>query len=184
MSMLLLEKLQKKPVPKEIEKPVAIKLGSEQVDIQVQIEDQSKTSNFDVVLLKERIKRRGLAAPQIEVKVPETIADNERKGEPEEPLVVLPKEIEPPKSLTVFYASNINQLAYEHPDYKNGLFTYYLLKGLKGEADNGDKSLTISELHNYVQKNVQDTTKVLYTDLPQIPILFTSKPNRVICRLP
>ena len=29
MSMLLLEKLQKKPVPKEIEKPVAIKLGSE-----------------------------------------------------------------------------------------------------------------------------------------------------------
>ena len=88
------------------------------------------------------------------------------------------------QSLTVFYASNTNQLAYEHPDYKNGLFTYYLLKGLKGEADNGDKSLTISELHNYVQKNVQDTTKVLYTDLPQIPILFTSKPNRVICRLP
>ena len=85
MSMLLLEKLQKKPVPKEIEKPVAIKLGSKQVDIQVQIEDQSKTSNFDVVLLKERIKRRGLAAPRIEVKVPDTIPDNERKGEPEEP---------------------------------------------------------------------------------------------------
>ena len=86
--------------------------------------------------------------------------------------------------MTVFYASNVNQLAYEHPDTKNGLFTYFLLKGLKGEADNGDKSLTISELYNYVQKNVEDTTKALYTDLPQIPILFTSKPNRVICRLP
>ena len=57
MSMLLLEKLQKKPVPKEIKKPTAIKLGTEQVDIQIQLEDQSKTSNFDIILLKERIKR-------------------------------------------------------------------------------------------------------------------------------
>ena len=58
MSMLLLEKLQKKPVPKEIKKPTAIKLGTEQVELQIQLEDQSKTSNFDVVLLKERIKRK------------------------------------------------------------------------------------------------------------------------------
>ena len=72
---------------------------------------------------------------------------------------------------------------HEHPDYKNGLFTYYLLKGLRGEADNGDKSLTVAELHNYVQKNVEDTTKALYNDLPQVPILFTSSPDRVICRL-
>ena len=97
MSMLLLEKLQKKPVPKEIEKPVAIKLGSEQVDIQVQIEDQSKTSNFDVILLKERIKRRGLAAPRIEVKVQEQIPDNERKGEPEPEKVDVP--VSRPKKL-------------------------------------------------------------------------------------
>ena len=59
-------------------------------------------------------------------------------------------------------------------------FTYYLLKGLKGEADNGDKNVTVSELHNYVLKNVEDTTKTLYKDLPQIPILFTSNPNRVL----
>ena len=55
---------------------------------------------------------------------------------------------------------------------------------LRGEADNGDKKLTIAELHSYVQKNVEDTTKALYSDLPQIPILFTSRPDRVICRLP
>ena len=97
MSMLLLEKLQKKPVPKEIEKPVAIKLGSEQVDVQVQIEDQSKTSNFDVALLKERIKRRGLAAPRIEVKVQEQIPDDERKGEPEPEKVDVP--VSRPKKL-------------------------------------------------------------------------------------
>lgn len=83
MSMLLLEKLQKKPVPKEIKKPTAIKLGTEQVDIQIQLEDQSKTSNFDIILLKERIKRKGLSAPRIEMKREPT--DDERKGEPEEP---------------------------------------------------------------------------------------------------
>ena len=69
MSVLLLEKLQKKPVPKDIEKPVAIKLGSEQVDIQITIEDQSGSTNFDVNFFKERIKRRGLAPPKIQEKV-------------------------------------------------------------------------------------------------------------------
>ena len=47
------------------------------------------------------------------------------------------------------------------------MFTYFLLKGLRGEADNGDKIVTVSELHNYVMKNVEDTTKTLYKDLPQ-----------------
>ena len=78
MSMLLLEKLQKKPVPKEIKKPTAIKLGTEQVELQIQLEDQSKTSNFDIVLLKERIKRKGLSAPRIEMKIEPT--DDEKKG--------------------------------------------------------------------------------------------------------
>ena len=87
MSTLLLEKLQKKPVPKDIEKPVAKKLGSEQVEVQIEIEDQSSTANFDISLLKERIKRKGLAAPRIEVKVNESdkIRDDERKGESDEP---------------------------------------------------------------------------------------------------
>ena len=87
MSMLLLEKLQKKPVPKDIEKPVAIKLGSEQVEVQIEIEDQSKTSNFDINLLKERLKRKGLAAPRIKVSVNEDvkIQDDEQKGESDEP---------------------------------------------------------------------------------------------------
>ena len=101
-----------------------------------------------------------------------------------EPVVTLPKELMPPESITVFFASDINQLAYEHPNHGSSMFTYYLLKGLKGEADNGDKNVTVSELHNYVLKNVEDTTKTLYKDLPQIPILFTSNPDRVLYKLP
>lgn len=86
MSMLLLEKLQKKPVPKEIEKPVHIKLDSEQVEIQIQIEDQSNTSNFDVNFFKERIKKKGLAAPKIQRDAPEVVEkkqDSDLEPEPE-----------------------------------------------------------------------------------------------------
>ena len=32
--------------------------------------------------------------------------------------------------------------------------------------------------------SVEDTTKTLYKDLPQVPILFTSNPNRVLYKLP
>ena len=107
-----------------------------------------------------------------------------KKGEPEEPLVVLPKEIMPPKSITAFYASNTTQVTYDHPDTENSIFTYYLLLGLRGEADNGDKEVTVAELHEYILKHVQDTTKELYKDLPQVPQLFSSNPDRVLYRLP
>ena len=98
--------------------------------------------------------------------------------------MVLPKEIMPPESITAFYASNTTQLTYDHPDTENSIFTYYLLLGMRGEADNGDKEVTVAELHEYVLKHVQDTTKELYKDLPQVPQLFSSNPDRVLYRLP
>ena len=52
------------------------------------------------------------------------------------------------------------------------------------EADNGDKSVTVAELHDFISKNVQDTTAKLYADLPQVPLLFTSDPDRILYRLP
>ena len=95
MSMLLLEKLQKKPVPKDIEKPVAIKLG-EQVEVKIEIEDQSSSSNFDVSFFKERIKRRGLAAPRIQTQEVEK-ADDEIKADDEPEKTDLP--VAKPKKL-------------------------------------------------------------------------------------
>ncbi|MBH09201.1 MAG: hypothetical protein CMG74_02415 [Candidatus Marinimicrobia bacterium] len=107
-----------------------------------------------------------------------------KKKKSEEPVLAIEDEIRPPDGITALFASNINQLSYTHPDANNGVFTYYLLKGLRGEADNGDKSVTVSELHDFISKNVQDTTAKLYADLPQIPLLFTSDPDRILYRLP
>ena len=104
-----------------------------------------------------------------------------KKGEKEP---AIENEIKPPEGITAFFASNINQLTYKHPDIDNGVFTYYLLKGLRGEADNGDKSVTVAELHDFIMKNVQDTTSKLYSSMPQVPVLFTPDPNRVLYKLP
>ena len=112
------------------------------------------------------------------------IGRKKKKKKSEEPVQALEEEIKPPEGITALFASNINQLSYTHPDANNGVFTYYLLRGLRGEADNGDKSVTVAELHEFISKNVQDTTSRLYADLPQVPLLFTSDPDRILYRLP
>ena len=107
-----------------------------------------------------------------------------KKKKGEEPKLPFPMELIPPQGITTFYAANTTEKSYDHPDAKNGIFTYYMLKGLRGDADNGDKVITVGELHNYIRKNVLDTTKNLYSSLPQTPQLFTENPDRVLLRLP
>ena len=102
----------------------------------------------------------------------------------EEEKPIFPIDLIPPKGITTFYAANTTEKSYDHPDAKNGIFTYYMLKGLKGDADNGDKVITVGELHDYIRKNVLDTTKNLYSNLPQTPQLYTENPDRVLLRLP
>ena len=106
-----------------------------------------------------------------------------KKGQQED-VVVKPSALTPPPGITAFYASTTEQLSYDHPDFKNGIFTYFLLKGLRGEADNGDKEVTISELYKYISKHVSDTTGKLYKTHPQFPQLFSSNPDKVLYRLP
>lgn len=54
----------------------------------------------------------------------------------------------------VFSASDTDQVSTTLKDKKHGLFTYYLLKGLQGFAKGKDNTLTLSELFQFVRKNV------------------------------
>lgn len=55
----------------------------------------------------------------------------------------------------VFTSASADQVSSWYPDKRHSLFTYYFLKGLKGEANtNQDKTLTVSELRQYLQDNV------------------------------
>ncbi len=61
----------------------------------------------------------------------------------------------------VITASGISELSYESDRWGggHGVFTFYLLKGLKGEADlNHDGTVTAGELFVYVQSHVREAT--------------------------
>lgn len=54
-----------------------------------------------------------------------------------------------------FSASRTNESSIERIDMNNGFFTEYLIKGLKGNADeNRDRKITAKELFDFVQKRV------------------------------
>ena len=55
----------------------------------------------------------------------------------------------------VFTAASGDEVATWYEEKKHGLFTYFFLKGLKGEADsNGDRRLTAGELAGYLKDEV------------------------------
>jgi caspase domain-containing protein len=70
-------------------------------------------------------------------------------------------------------ASDAGQLSNAYPDAKHGLFTYYLLKGLQGEADaNDDHWVSVKELYIYVKENVSRAARRLGAD--QTPVIMPS----------
>jgi WD40 repeat protein/uncharacterized caspase-like protein len=60
----------------------------------------------------------------------------------------------------IFAASAAGEVSQELPEFGHGVFTYYILEGMKGEADlNNDKLVTIGELMQYVEEQVKRKTK-------------------------
>ena len=57
-------------------------------------------------------------------------------------------------------SSRPDESSMEKPGMTNSVFTYYLIQGLKGEADeNQDGVVTLRELYDYVYKKTKDETK-------------------------
>ncbi len=65
------------------------------------------------------------------------------------------------RSVFSLTASRDREQSFESPDWGggHGIFTYYVINGLKGEADeNRDARITADELAEYVHRNVRDAT--------------------------
>lgn len=62
------------------------------------------------------------------------------------------------------FAASSNQLSWEAPDLKHGLFTFFLLQGLRGAADQ-DKNgiITASELYRYLLDKVETLSSKRYS---------------------
>ena len=63
------------------------------------------------------------------------------------------------KGRVIITASGANEVSKEDDKLKHGVFTYYLIDGLKGKADtNKDGSITVDEAYNYVYLTVPRAT--------------------------
>ena len=70
-------------------------------------------------------------------------------------MFIEPEEQEVPTNFTVFSASAGKETAKILEEAEHGLFSYYLMKGLEGEADsNSDNQITNGELIAFINKNV------------------------------
>ena len=60
-----------------------------------------------------------------------------------------------PDNFTVLTAARGDQTAKPLEEAKHGMFSYFLMKGMEGEADiNNDNKITAGELYSYIQSNV------------------------------
>lgn len=63
-------------------------------------------------------------------------------------------------SVIIMMSSAYTETSQENPKIRQGIFTYYLLKGLKGSADrNKDNIVTLEELFPYIKANVLNFTE-------------------------
>jgi hypothetical protein len=78
------------------------------------------------------------------------------------------KFLDKQKKITCIFSTQANEASIEQKGLRQGIFSYFLLKGLKGEADtNSNKQVTIKEIGAYVQEQV-----AVYTNNYQRPIVL------------
>jgi uncharacterized caspase-like protein len=81
-----------------------------------------------------------------------------------------------------FTAGAADQIASWYPEKKHGLFTYFFLKGLRGEADrDGNRAITGAELERYVREKVPYRARRMY-NREQTPQVVGQDKDRALVR--
>ena len=71
------------------------------------------------------------------------------------PFVLKMDEIAYPSNFTVISASSQDQISSSSPELKHGIFSFYLMKGMEGQADgNKDGTITAGEMQAYLSDKV------------------------------
>ena len=91
-----------------------------------------------------------------------------RSGDPEPALVQFYKNLSKSVSGTaLIMSSKADETSLESAGLRQGVFSHFLIRGLKGEADTDkNKTVSVEELYEYVSKNVRD-----YTGNRQSPVI-------------
>lgn len=93
------------------------------------------------------------------------------------PVLLAAKEEAVPANVTILTAAANDQLSSTLPATGHGLFSYYLMRGLEGEASGGGRSLTASDLLGYLSSRIPpEAAKLGRSQTPQV----VGDGNRVI----
>ena len=85
-----------------------------------------------------------------------------------------------PKNFTIFSASGLDQISSGFKEAKHGIFSYYVMKGLEGNADiNSDRKITNGELLSYLKDYVPLKASKLGRE--QVPSLL-GDPDKILMR--
>ena len=94
------------------------------------------------------------------------------------PVRIVADDQEIPNNFTIFTASANDQTSGSIEEAKHGMFSYYLMKGLEGKADeNKDKQITNSEMIAYLKNNV---SKEAFTQNREQDPMLSGDPDKVL----
>ena len=86
-----------------------------------------------------------------------------------------------PPNFNIFSSSEGSQVSATIKEAEHGIFSYYLMKGLEGEADlNKDKQITNNELYIYLQNTVSQ--EAFTQNREQNPILTSQNPDQILMK--
>jgi hypothetical protein len=90
------------------------------------------------------------------------------------PALMHVEKVRPPSSRIIsLNATSTNEVSHALYEQRHGLFTYYLLRGLKGDADRDNDGWTsIKELYGYVRSNVRRVSRRMQSE--QTPVIVPS----------
>ena len=109
-----------------------------------------------------------------------TTRDDETLLASARPLRIVAEEKEFPENFTIFSASQLDQISSGIKDVKHGIFSYFVMKGLEGKADqNRDRKISNAELLEYLEQNVSiQAAKLGRVQKPSL----NGDPNNILSR--
>ena len=86
------------------------------------------------------------------------------------PIKIVADETSLPSNVNLISAASNNEIASSLEEAEHGMFSYYLMEGLGGNADlDQNKNITVGELHEYVKNRVKEKAAKLGRDQnPQV----------------
>jgi Caspase domain len=84
------------------------------------------------------------------------------------PVTLKISDMDYPTGFTVMTASAPDQISSSSTELQHGIFSFYLMKGMEGDADsNNDKNITVGEMQKFLLDNVQ--LRAMSLNRKQIP---------------